>query len=96
VGSSTLDGEAAQKLDVLLAGLASNANAKAVVSGFHSASGDLASNQELAKQRAFAVRDMLKARGIDPDRVVLEKPQSAEANLSGEDPKARRVDIAIR
>ena len=32
----------------------------------------------------------------DPDRVVLEKPQSAEANLSGEDPKARRVDIAIR
>jgi photosynthetic reaction center cytochrome c subunit len=67
-----------------------------VISGYHSASGDLASNQELAKQRAFAVRDLLKSRGIEPDRVVLEKPQSAEANLSGEDPKARRVDIAIR
>ena len=32
---------------------------KAVVSGFHDATGDLAVNQELAKQRAFAVRDAL-------------------------------------
>jgi photosynthetic reaction center cytochrome c subunit len=96
VGSSTLDTEAAQKLDAVLAGLKVNTSGKAVISGYHSASGDLETNQELAKQRAFAVRDLLKSRGIEPDRVVLEKPQSAEANLSGEDPKARRVDIAIR
>ncbi|MBX9792710.1 MAG: OmpA family protein, partial [Burkholderiaceae bacterium] len=61
-----------------------------------SASGDLKQNQELAKQRAFAVRDLLKARGIGGDRVLLEKPQSAEANLSGEDPQARRVDVAVK
>ncbi|MDP3605347.1 MAG: OmpA family protein, partial [Polaromonas sp.] len=36
---------------------------KAVVSGFHDATGDAALNAELAKQRAFAVRDALKALG---------------------------------
>lgn len=96
VGSSVLTDEAAKKLDAVLQGLSSNASAKAMISGFHSASGDLKQNQELAKQRAMAVRDLLKARGIGADRVLLEKPQSAEANLSGEDPQARRVDVAIK
>ena len=96
VGSSILSDEAAKKLDVVLPGLAANASSKAVISGFHSTAGDLKQNQELAKQRAFAVRDLLNARGIDPDRVLLDKPRSAEANLSGEDPQARRVDIAIK
>jgi photosynthetic reaction center cytochrome c subunit len=50
----------------------------------------------LAKKRAFAVRDALNAAGVSGDRVVLEKPQSAEANLSGEDPKARRVEVAVK
>ena len=35
--------------------------AKAQISGYHSASGRLAANQELAKQRAFTVRDALLA-----------------------------------
>lgn len=96
VGSSVLTDDAAKKLDAVLQGLAGNTASKAVISGFHSASGDLKQNQELAKQRAFAVRDLLKARGIGGDRVLLEKPQSAEANLSGEDPQARRVDVAVK
>ena len=96
VGSSVLTDEAAKKLEMVLQGLTASASAKAVISGFHSASGNLKQNQELAKQRAFAVRDLLKARGIDASRVVLEKPQSAEANLSGEDAQSRRVDVAIK
>jgi photosynthetic reaction center cytochrome c subunit len=56
----------------------------------------LASNQELAKQRAFTVRDSLLAAGIASDRVVLEKPLSAEANLAGEDPAARRVEVTVK
>ena len=96
VGSSVLTDEAAKQLDAVLQGLSSNESAKATISGFHSASGDLSKNQELAKQRAMAVRDLLKARGIAADRVLLEKPQSAEANLAGEDPQARRVDVAIK
>lgn len=69
--------------------------AKSTVSGYHSVSSDLAQNQELAKQRAFAVRDALKVAGIAGDRIVLQKPQPAEANLAGEDAKARRVELAL-
>ncbi len=96
VGSSVLTDDASKKLDAVLQGLASNTSTKAVISGFHSAAGDMKQNQELAKQRAFAVRDLLKARGIGSDRVLLEKPQSAAANMSGEDPQSRRVDVAVR
>ncbi len=80
----------------LAAALKANPGAKVSISGFHSAAGNLAQNQELAKNRAFAVRDGLIAAGIAADRVVLEKPMQTEANISGEDPRARRVDVAVR
>jgi outer membrane protein OmpA-like peptidoglycan-associated protein len=96
VGSPALAADAAKGLEPLVAALKADPAAKITVSGYHSASGDLAQNQELAKQRAFAVRDALKAAGIAEDRVVLQKPQSAEANLAGEDPKARRVELAVK
>lgn len=93
VGSAALPADADKALVSLVEGLKSNPAARVAISGFHSAAGDLASNQELAKQRALAVRDALKAAGIDPERVMLEKPVAAEANLAGEDPKARRVEV---
>ena len=96
VGSPALAPEASKELEPLIAALKANPAAKITVSGYHSASGSLAQNQALAKQRAFAVRDAVQAAGIAEDRVVLEKPQSAEANLAGEDPKARRVELAVR
>ena len=96
VGSAALTDETGQGIAQLAETLKANAGARLTISGFHSASGDLAQNQELAKQRAFAVRDALKAAGIAEARVVLEKPASAEANLAGEDPKARRVDVALK
>jgi photosynthetic reaction center cytochrome c subunit len=83
-------------MEQLVASLKANPAAQAVISGYHSASGDLAQNQDLARRRAFAVRDALKAAGIDEARVVLEKPQQTEANAAGEDPKARRVEIALK
>ncbi len=96
VGSSSLSGDAVKGLEPLISALKANPLAKITVSGYHSASGDLAQNQALAKQRAFEVRDAIKAAGIAEDRVVLEKPKSAEANLAGEDPKARRVELAVK
>jgi photosynthetic reaction center cytochrome c subunit len=97
VGSSALPNGAEAGLQTLLDALKTNQTAKLVISGYHSASGELASNQELAKQRAFAVRDVLKsAAGVDEDRVMLEKPQSAQANLAGEDPEARRVEVLVK
>jgi outer membrane protein OmpA-like peptidoglycan-associated protein len=76
--------------------MSSQPRLKATVSGYHSASGELAANQELAKQRAMSVRDALVAAGVQADRVVLEKPLSAEANLAGEDPAARRVSVTLK
>lgn len=96
VGSSALPAEAGKSLDGLIAALKADPASKVSISGYHSAAGDLPQNQELAKKRAFSVRDAIKAAGIAEDRVVLQKPQSAEANLAGEDPKARRVELALK
>ncbi len=68
---------------------------KAIISGYHSATGDLAQNQGLAKGRALAVRDFMAKAGIGEDRLVLDKPLQTEANISGEDPVARRVEIKV-
>jgi K(+)-stimulated pyrophosphate-energized sodium pump len=67
---------------------------KAVVSGYHDASGDPAKNAELAKQRAFAVRDALKAAGVAEDKVELKKPEQAKAD--GPAAEARRVEVSVQ
>ncbi len=66
---------------------------KAVVSGFHDATGDAAANAELAKQRAFAVRDALKGLGVAEDKIELKKPE--ETTASGSNAEARRVEVAL-
>ena len=96
VGSATLEGEQAKGLAQLITTMAATPAAKVAISGYHSAAGDLAQNQELAKQRAFSVRDALLAAGIQETRVVLSKPVQAEANLAGEDPAARRVEAKLQ
>jgi K(+)-stimulated pyrophosphate-energized sodium pump len=67
---------------------------KAVVSGFTDASGDPARNEELAKQRALAVRDALKAAGVAEDKVELLKPEQITA--SGDAAQARRVEVSLQ
>jgi K(+)-stimulated pyrophosphate-energized sodium pump len=70
------------------------AGKKAVLSGFTDASGDPAMNQELAKKRAFAVRDALKAAGIAEDKIELKKPEMLTG--SGDMAEARRVEVALQ
>lgn len=65
----------------------------ALVSGFHDATGDAAMNVELAKQRAFAVRDALKGLGVAEDKIELKKPE--ETTASGSNAEARRVEVAL-
>ena len=65
----------------------------ALVSGFHDATGDAAMNAELAKQRAFAVRDALKGLGVAEDKIELKKPE--ETTASGRNAEARRVEVAL-
>ena len=75
---------------------AAGASAKFAVSGYHDAKGDPAKNAELAKQRAFAVRDVLKAAGVAEDRIDLRKPEVTSA-ATGPDPEAeaRRVEVSV-
>jgi outer membrane protein OmpA-like peptidoglycan-associated protein len=66
---------------------------RAIISGFHDATGDAAKNAELAKQRAFAVRDVLKALGVAEDRMELKKPEETQG--SGSNAEARRVEVTV-
>ena len=96
VGSAVLHGEQAKGLAQLVATMLASPREKAIISGYHSASGEVAANHELAKQRAFTVRDALVSAGVAGARVVLSKPQQTEANLHGEDPAARRVEVTLK
>ena len=66
---------------------------KLLVSGFHDATGNAAQNAELAKQRAIAVRDALKAAGVAESQVELKKP---EETLAGSNAEARRVEVSVQ
>jgi K(+)-stimulated pyrophosphate-energized sodium pump len=67
---------------------------KAVVSGFTDTSGDPEKNAALAKQRAFAVRDALKAAGVAEDKIELKKPE--QSATGGDAAAARRVEVALQ
>ncbi|HEY9067226.1 MAG TPA: sodium/proton-translocating pyrophosphatase, partial [Burkholderiaceae bacterium] len=67
---------------------------KAVVSGYTDATGDAAKNEELAKQRAVAVRDALKTAGVAEDKIELKKPEVLTG--SGTNADARRVEVALQ
>ena len=83
-----------QKLADVVSFLKTNAAAKAVLSGFHDPSGNVASNEELALNRALSVRTSLEAAGILKERVVMEKP--AVTAGGGAPEAARRVEVSVR
>ena len=68
-------------------------DAKVALSGFVDSSGSAAKNAELAKQRAFAVRDALTKGGIAAGRIELRKPAQIDAGSGADAAQARRVDI---
>ena len=67
---------------------------KAMISGFNDPTGDAAKNAELSKQRAFAVRDALKALGVADDKIELKKPENT--NAAGSNAEARRVEVSVQ
>ena len=70
------------------------AGRKLVISGYHDATGSAAKNAELAKLRAFAVRDALKTSGVADEKIVLKKPEALKA--VGSNAEARRVEVALQ
>ena len=69
------------------------AGQKAVISGYHDSTGNLAQNQELAKKRAFSVRDALVALGVPADQVEQKKPEQSAG--TGDNAEARRVEVVL-
>jgi outer membrane protein OmpA-like peptidoglycan-associated protein len=94
VGSSALDAVGQKTIADAVAALAASPTAKIALSGFVDASGNKDQNAELAKQRAFAVRDALKAAGIAENRIDLRRPQEITAGGT-QDNEARRVEITL-
>src|SRR5437660_9036212 len=92
-GKADLAGDAAKDVDAIVAAAKGSASAKVVISGFHDASGNPDQNQALAKERAFKVRDAIKAAGIADDRFELKKPELTTG--SGEPKEARRVEVRV-
>ena len=92
-GKSELPADARSTLETLSK---ADAGKKLVISGYHDAQGNLAQNQELAKQRAFAVRDQLRLVGISEQRIVLLKPVSTQGVGGQDDPEARRVEVSLK
>ena len=69
------------------------AGKKAVISGFHDSTGDPTKNEELAKQRALTVQQVLLALGVPADRVELRKPEVTAG--TGSNAQARRVEVKL-
>ena len=66
---------------------------RAVISGFHDATGSAEINAELAKQRAQAVQAALVALGVAEDKVELKKPEQSQA--VGSNAEARRGEMMM-
>ncbi len=70
------------------------AGKKAVISGYVDASGDAVKNAEIAKLRAFAVRDLLKSIGVAEDKIELKKPEDIKAGATSAT-DGRRVEVTL-
>jgi outer membrane protein OmpA-like peptidoglycan-associated protein len=65
----------------------------AFVSGYVDSTGNADQNKELAKKRAFAVRDLLTSAGVPADKVELKKPEDIQAGTGAQ---ARRVEVTLQ
>jgi len=91
IDKADLPDGAATALSSVIKGVA--AGKKAVISGYHDSTGDPVKNDELAKQRAFAVRDALKVAGVDESKIELKKPEQVSAGAWAD---ARRVEVTLQ
>ena len=83
--------DGARALQVIVDGV--KAGKKAIVSGYVDATGSAAANEEISKQRAFAVRDLIKTLGVTDEQIDLRKPDNIQAGTGAQ---ARRVEVTLR
>ena len=93
LGKSELPADAGAAIGNVAEYLKATKDAKVLVSGYTDTSGDAATNAELAKSRAMAVADALKAAGVPEDSIVLKKPEEVEK--VGDPESARVVTLTL-
>jgi cytochrome c oxidase subunit 2 len=91
-GSKTLTTEDSARIQQAADYLKANPATAVDITGYADQTGGTAANEELAKERAQAVRGALVAAGIDEGRTNLVPPVSVTAGAP-DDPEARRVEI---
>jgi hypothetical protein len=93
-GSAAPAADAGSTLAAIADYAKANPSARVAVSGFHDPSGDAAVNEEVAKNRATAVRDVLVGLGVPESQVDLDRPLVTEGGA--EERASRRVEVSIR
>lgn len=94
-GSAVLNAEASASLRAAAEAIKKDA-VKVTITGYTDKTGDMASNEALAKTRALAVRDALRAAGIAEGDLEMRPPMFVEAGPGGDDAQARRVEVNRR
>ncbi|MEJ2804609.1 OmpA family protein [Comamonadaceae bacterium PP-2] len=91
VNSAALPTDAGAALADIVQGV--QAGRRAVISGFHDASGDAILNAALAKERAVAVGQTLQGLGVAQGRIEYRRP--ADSTGTGDAGQARRVEVTL-
>ena len=97
-GSAVVTADGTRAITAAVDEIKKDAGAKIAITGYTDKTGDQKANQELAKNRAKAVRDALTAAGVPVANIEMRPPVYVEvgANTTAGDAEARRVEIAKR
>ena len=93
VGKQELPAGTAELLVAVVEKAKADSSARIDISGYTDATGDTAKNEELAKERAKAVREALKSAGVAEERINMKKPEVITG--TGTEAEARRVEVSI-
>jgi outer membrane protein OmpA-like peptidoglycan-associated protein len=92
-GSATIGVDGSAKVAAIAAAIQKN-DLKVAITGYTDKTGDAAKNEELAEQRAIAVRDALRAAGVAEASAEMRPPMFIETGAGGSDAEARRVEVS--
>jgi outer membrane protein OmpA-like peptidoglycan-associated protein len=92
-GKFDIDAKDRDAIGTIISYVKANPGSKATISGFHDARGSKAANEELAKNRAKAVREILRSAQLSDEMIDMRKPQ--ETTGTGDLKEARRVEVGV-
>jgi outer membrane protein OmpA-like peptidoglycan-associated protein len=92
VGSAAPGADAAAQLGAIIAWAKARPGARVAVSGYNDPGGEAAASEELAKNRALAVRNVLIGQGVDEEHVDMSTPIKS---TGGPEERESRVEVSV-